>query len=278
MTEALPASNAPGFTILEMLIAMSVFLVICAAMFGLLQMSQTRYASENQLSASFQEARLVMDQIVRDVNVSGYPSMSLYSTLPTDQSTFAVGPVAWSPNYYPLNPCSIGTAGGGTCATPGDYDLIVETRLGNDPDVSWVHYYLTGTTLYRAILPKPPTGGDPISAFSGASGVAVPFLENVMNNPNGTLLAQITATYPTMFPGDKPVPIFQYMCNVPAGPTGNLSQPVPCPTASALYGQPQNISDVDVTLIVATPQRDMQTQVLKVVELNGRGHTLSSAY
>jgi hypothetical protein len=254
---------------------MSVFLIICAAMFGLLQMSQTRYASENQLSASFQEARLAMDQIVRDVNVAGYPSMSLYSKLPSDQSAFAVGPVAWSPNYYPLSPCSIGTAGGGTCTSPGDFDLIVETRLGNDTNVSWVRYYLTGTTLFRAVVPKPTSGGDPLAAFSDPS-LAVPFLENVMNNATGQLAA-IIATYPTMFPGGGPQPIFQYKCGTPAGPTGNPSQPVPCPTASA-YDLPQNITDVDVTLIVATPQRDAQTQMLKLVELNGRGHTLISAY
>jgi len=275
MTDVAPAWTARGFTILEMLIALSVFLIICAAMFGLLQMSQTRYASENQLSASFQEARLALDQIVRDVNVAGYPSMSLYSTLPLDQSAFAVGPVAWSPNYYPLVPCAIGTAGGGTCTSPGDYDLIVETRLGNDANVSWVRYSLSGTTLYRAVAPK-TTGSDPVTATSVA-GVAVPFLVNVMNNPGGAQLAQITATYPTMFPGGVPQPIFQYMCNIPAGPTGNPPQPVPCPAAGT-SDLPQNISDVDVTLIVATPQRDMQTQMLKLVELNGRGHTLNASH
>jgi type II secretory pathway pseudopilin PulG len=258
-----------------MLIAMTVFLIICAAMFGLLQLSQQRYTSESQLSASFQEARLAMDQIVRDVNVAGYPSMSLYSTLPSDQSTFAVGPVAWSPNYYPSVPCSIGTAGGGTCASPGDYDLIVETRLGTDTNVSWVHYYLSGTTLFRAVVPKPTTGGDPLAAFSGP-GLAVPFLVNVMNNAPSQLAA-IVATYPKMFPTGQPVPVFQYMCGTPPGPAGNPPQPLPCPTAGA-YDLPQNISDVDVTLIVATPQPDMQTQMLKLVELNGRGHTLNSTY
>lgn len=271
MKELPSAKNAQGFTILEMLIAMSVFLIICAAMFSLLQMSQTRYASENQLSASFQEARLAMDQIVRDVNVAGYPSMSLFSTLSSDQSTFAVGPVAWSPNYYPLTPCSIG----GTCNSPGDYDLIVETRLGTDTNVSWVHYYLSGTTLYRAVVPKPTTGGDPSAALS-ASGLAIPFLVNVMNNPGGAQLAQITATYPAMFPSGAQ-PVFQYMCNTPAGPTGNPPQPVPCPLAG-ISDLPQNISDVDVTLIVATPQPDRQTQMLKLVELNGRGHTLNSTH
>jgi type II secretory pathway pseudopilin PulG len=265
MTEVPPARNALGFSILEMLIAMSVFLIICAAMFGLLQMSQTRYASENQLSASFQEARLAMDQIVRDVNVAGYPSPSLYSVIPTDASMYAVGPIAWSPNYYPSTGCLIGTAGGGTCTTPGDFDLIVETRLGNDTSVSWVRYYLgNNNILYRAVAPK-TTGTDPAAATS-SPGVAVPFLVNVMNNATGQLSA-IIATYPTMFPGAVPQPVFQYTCATPAGPA-------PCPTAGA-YNLPQNITDVDVTLIVATPQRDMQTQMLKLVELNGRGHTLN---
>lgn len=257
MTEVPPLRNTQGFTILEMLIAMAVFLIICAAMFGLLQMSQTRYASENQLSASFQEARLALDQIVRDVNVAGYPSLSLYSSVPTDPSTYAAGPVAWSPNYYPAAGCAIGT----TCTTPGDFDVIVETRLGSDTNVSWVRYYLSGTTLYRAVAPK--TSGDPLSALS-SPGAAVPFLVNVMNNAPSQLAA-IAATYPSMFPGGQPVPVFQYMCDTPAGT-------IACPNAVA-YNSPQNIRDVDVTLIVATPQRDMQTQMLKLIELNGRGHT-----
>jgi len=257
--------HARGYTLIELLVAMTVFLVICGVMFELLQLSQQRYASEYQLSASFQEARLAMDQMVRDVNVAGYPSLSLYSAIPADASTYAAGPVAWSPNYYPAPGCLIGTAGGGTCTTPGDFDLIVETRLGTDPNVSWVRYFLKNDNiLYRAVAPK-TSGTDPAVATS-APGVAVPFLTNVMNNAGGQLTA-IIATYPSMFPGGVAQPIFQYTCNTPGGPT-------PCPLAG-VYNQPQNISDVDVTLIVATPQRDAQTQMLKLVELNGRGHTLN---
>jgi len=264
MKEVPPSNDEHGFTLLELLIAMSVFLIICAAMFELLQLSQQRYASENQLSGSFQEARLAVDQIVRDVDVAGYPSLSLYSTIPSDPSTYAAGPVAWSPNYYPATGgCTIGSGViAGTCTTPGDFDLIVETRLGSDTNVSWVHYYLSGTTLYRAVARK--NGGDPLAAF-GAPGVAVPFLVNVMNNAAPTQLAQITATYSNMFQGGVAQPIFQYTCETSAGPQ-------PCPTANT-SNLPQNISDVDVTLIVATPQRDLQTQMLKLVELNGRGHT-----
>ena len=101
-------------------------------------------------------------------------------------------------------------------------------------------------------------------AATSAAGVMVPFLTNVLNNPTGAQLAEITATYPTMFPLGQPVPIFQYSCDTSAGPQ-------PCPTAVAA-NSPANIRDVDVTLIVATPVRNIQTQRLMIVELNGRGH------
>ena len=258
-----------GFTILEMLLAMSIFLIICAVMFELLNLSQKKYSSETQVTAAYQDVRLAMDQIVRDVNVSGYPPAGLFSPVPTSYpSRYANGPVAWSPNY-PLTPCFIGTAGSGTCSTPGDYDLIVETRLSTDNHVSWIWYHLNGTTLYRAVVDK--TDGDPLSTVM-SSGEAVPFLANVMNNPGPTSpvqLAQITAQYPSMFPRGLPQPIFQYTCSTPGQP------PMPCPLAP--FNSPQNIRDVSVTLIVMTPQRDLQTQTMTLVELNGQGHRVNPA-
>jgi prepilin-type N-terminal cleavage/methylation domain-containing protein len=250
-----PSPN--GFTMLEMLVATSIFLIICAAMFEMLHLSQQKYSSETQLTAVYQDARLAMDQIVRDVNASGFPSASLFSPVPTSYpSRYANGPVAWSPNY-PTTPCQLGT----TCITPGDYDLIVETRLAGNTDVSWVWYHLSGTTLYRTVVTK--TLGDP-NAVVNSSGSPVAFLTNLINNPGAAQLGEITAQYPAMFPGGQPQPVFQYSCQTPGGT-------MPCVSAGA-YNSAKNISDVDITLIVMTPQADMQTQQLKLVELNGRGH------
>jgi prepilin-type N-terminal cleavage/methylation domain-containing protein len=251
-----------GFTILELMVATAIFLVLCAAMFGLLQLSQQKYSSESQLSGAFQETRLAIDQIARDFNVSGYPSQSMFSTLPADSTKYAASPVAWSPNY-PVSSCFVGTAGGGTCATPGDFDLIVETDLGNG--VSWIRYQLNGTTLFRAVVPK-AAGTDPVVATS-AAGTMVPFLTNVMNSPPAAQQAQILANYPSMFPGGVAQPVFKFTCDTPAGPE-------PCPTAGN-YGKPPQIRDVDITLIVMTRQPDLQTQQLKLVELNGRGHRVN---
>jgi prepilin-type N-terminal cleavage/methylation domain-containing protein len=251
-----------GFTILELMVATAIFLVLCAAMFGLLQLSQQRYSSESQLSGAFQETRLAIDQIGRDFNVSGYPSVGVFSNVPSDSTKYATSPVAWSPNY-PVSTCLVGTAGGGTCATPGDFDLIVETDLGNG--VSWIRYQLTGTTLFRAVVPK-AAGTDPAAATS-AAGAMVPFLTNVMNSPPPAQQAQIIANYPSMYPGGVAQPVFKFTCDTPTGPE-------PCATAGN-NGVPPQIRDVDITLIVMTRQPDLQTQQLKLVELNGRGHRVN---
>jgi hypothetical protein len=206
-----------------------------------------------------------VDQISRDVNDAGFPSAGLFSKLP-DATLYAVSPVAWFPGYPSMPPCLIGTGGGGTCTTPGDFDLILETTLQTPtgPVVSWIRYQLQGTTLLRAVVAK--TDGDP-SAATSAPGVMVPFLSNVMNNATGQF-SQITASYPAMFSTGNPVPIFQYICDTPTGT-------VACPNAATPYNSPQNIRDVDITLIVETQQPDAQTGQLKLIELNGRGHRLN---
>jgi type II secretory pathway pseudopilin PulG len=234
-----------GFTIMELMIATAIFMVICGAMFGLLQLSQQKYSSETQVSGAFQETRLAIDQIVRDFDVSGFPSQSIFSTLPTDTTKYAVSPVAWSPNY-PGTPCSVGTGLGTACTTPGDFDLILETDLGKGNGVSWIRYQLTGTTLYRVVVPK--TAGDPATVTSNPT-VIVPFLTNVMNSA-----AQ---------------PIFKFTCDTPAGPQ-------PC-SAAGNYGMSNYIRDVDITLTVMTRQPDLQTGRPKLVELQGRGHRVNPA-
>lgn len=252
-----PSATARGFTILELMVAMAIFLVICGAMFALLQLSQQRYSSETQMSGSFQEARLGIDQIVRDINMSGYPSLGMFSKA-SFPANYALSPFAWDPRYTntPPTTCQVGL----TCnPTPGDFDLIVETNIGTG--VSWIRYQLIGTTLYRTVVLK-IAGTDPVAATSLATAMT-PFVENVMNNVPDPLLSQITAQYPSMFP-TGPVPIFQYTCATPSGPQ-------PCTLATG-YNAPQNISDVDIVLIVKTPQTDAQTHALQLIELTGRGH------
>lgn len=254
-----------GFTLVELMVSVAIFVLLTGAMFGLLNLSQRRSQTESQVLSSFQEARLALDQIVRDVSDAGYPPLNHFTVAPP-ANLYAVSPVAWSPTY-PLTPCQIGTAGGGTCASPGDFDLIIETDI--DPDnnngVEWVRYQLQGTTLFRGVAPK-VAGADPVVTMAGPN-VMVPYVLNVMNNAPAGQIAQFQALYPAMFPGGNPQPIFQFTCDTAAGP-------VLCQNAGA-SNSPANVRSVDFRLIVMAPQPDAQTGAARLVELNGRGRRLN---
>ena len=256
--------NEAGFSLIEMMIAAVVFILLCGAAFALLALAQQRYQTESQVLNSFQEARFGLEEIIRDVNGAGYPPANQFSFSPNipPANLYAITPIAWDPNYWSNSPCQIGTGGGGTCSTPGDFDVIVERDVDpwNHNGVEWTRYQLQGTVLSRSQVFKQPGEPDPATAPS-----FVPYVQNVMNNASPTQIAQFQAVYPQMFPGGNPVPIFQYTCATAAGPQA-------CPVAG-IYNSPQYVTDVEITLIVMAPTVDAQTGVPRLIELHGRGHT-----
>jgi prepilin-type N-terminal cleavage/methylation domain-containing protein len=274
-----------GFTLVELLVALGIFLVITGAAFTLLGTSQKNYQTETQVLTSFQEARLGLDQIVRDVNDAGYPPPTFFkSGFPWDSAS---SPFAWSPNY-PTSSCQIAFGTGGNCTTatagdtaPGDFDLIIETNpnpqdpscLPNCP-VQWIRYQLQNTTplptLMRGVINK--SGGDPDTTTAGA---LVPFVQNVVNtqvvqNVTNSLVAQYQAAYPAIFPGGAPVAIFSYTCDNSSPPPQTRA----CPLA-VTDNSPANIRDVMITLIVAAPLPDGVTGRPRLVMLKGRGRRIN---
>jgi prepilin-type N-terminal cleavage/methylation domain-containing protein len=275
-----------GFTLVELLVALGIFLVITGAAFTLLGTSQKQYQTESQVLTSFQEARLGLDQIVRDVNDAGYPPPTFFVSGAPQNS--ASSPFAWSPSY-PTTSCQIATGGGGNCTTatagdtaPGDFDLIIETNPNpQDPGclpscpVQWIRYQLQNTTplptLMRGVSNK--SGGNPDASTAA---VLVPFVQNIVNtqvvqNVTNPLVAQYQAAYPGIFPGGAPVPIFSYTCDNSTPPP----QTVACPFAVGTDNSPANIRDVMITLIVAAPLPDATTGQPRLVMLNGRGRRIN---
>jgi len=252
-----------GFTLIELLTALGIFLIVCGAAFTLLASSQQRARTESQVLTSFQEARLALDQIVRDVNDAGYPPPSYSDGVP---SRFASTPFAWYPNYTIPTPCTIGV----TCDPPSDYDIIIETNPNpQDPlgQVQWIRYKLdpaTSTLMRGAALKQ--TSHDPTVDTAAYLG---PLVQNVVNNASSDQITQYQALYPGMFPGGIPVPIFSYTCDTPSS-----SQPLPCPWAGA-GNTPANIREVTVTLIVAAPLPDATTGQPRLVQLIGRGRRIN---
>jgi prepilin-type N-terminal cleavage/methylation domain-containing protein len=261
MTRLQTRQSQAGFTLIELMVSVAIFLLICGAIFELMGTTQKSFRTESQVLGAFEEARLGLDQIVRDVNDAGYPPQNHFSGA-APVTAFAASPIAWGPNYVAGTPCVIGTAGGGTCASPGDFDLITEGDV-DGTGVQWIRYQLQGTTLMRGVTPK-AAGTEPVAATS-AAGVMLPYVLNVMNNAAPAQIAQFQAAYPAMFPGGIPVPIFSYTIDPPVGAAG-------CTSAA---NSPCNVRDVDITLIVMTPNTDAQTNQIHLVELNGRGHRVN---
>lgn len=264
-----------GFTLIEMLASLGIFLLVTGAAFTLLTSSQQRYQTESEVLTSFQEARLGLDQMVRDINDAGFPPPTFANTDPKKVTT---APFGWSPNYTIPAPCQIGTAGGGTCFTPTDFDIIIETEP-NPPDpacpgsVEWIRYQLppNGTTLMRGVACK-LAGAEP-GVQTSQPGVLIPFVQNVVNNSPTLQIGQfqLDAAYPALFPGGAPVPIFQYTCDTPSAPQ---NPPQPCPLAGP-DNAPANIRDVAITLIVAAPLPDSTTGQPRLVQLEGRGRRIN---
>jgi hypothetical protein len=186
---------------------------------------------------------------VRDVNGSGYPPPSFNAGDPT---LFAISPFAWSPNY-PATTCQLGVS----CATPGDFDLIVETNPNpQDPgsQVEWIRYQLQlppqvqVPTLMRGVTLKASN----VDPFTATQANLVPFVQNVVNSP-----AQ---------------PVFSYTCDTLSAPQ---SPPLACPLAATADNIPANIRDVIITLIVAAPQPDAVSGQQRIVVLNGRGRRIN---
>lgn len=269
MRPACRKNSERGFTLIEILAALGIFLLVTGAAFTLLTSSQQRYQTETQVLSTFQEARLGMDQMVRDINDAGFPPPTYANVNPAKVTS---APFGWSPGYTVPNSCLIGI----TCITPGDFDIIVETEASpTDPAcpglVEWIRYQLptNGTTLMRGVACKQLSHDPAIDT----SDVLVPFVQNVVNNSPTLQIGQfqLDAVYPGVFQGGNSVQIFQYVCDTPSGPVPTGS----CPAAAAADNSPKNIRDVIITLLVAAPSPDDTTGRPRLVQLEGRARRVN---
>lgn len=235
-----------GFSLPELLVAVLIFSVITGAIFGLLSVSQTRFKTETEFLSTFQDGRVAIDQMIRDVHSAGYPPANAYTVAAAASNPNLLAfPFAWTPNY-PSTPCTLGS-----CTTPTAYDMIVETNVDpqSSTSVEWVRYRLNGTTLERGVAPKNTAGGhDPVT---DTNAVMTTYVENVMNNPGASTITALQAVYPSLFPSNAAVPVFTY--TIDAGQSND----------------PTNIREVQITLILMSATADTQTRQKRMVTLTG---------
>jgi prepilin-type N-terminal cleavage/methylation domain-containing protein len=99
--------GAKGFSMLEMLISLSILLVITGAVFEQIMVMQKSAAGTGAKVDTDQQARAFVDQMVRDLHMAGYPKAEMYSISPDDptlrQKPFiAAGVVSVSPTQIIL--------------------------------------------------------------------------------------------------------------------------------------------------------------------------------
>lgn len=231
-----------GFSLVELMVVVLIFLLLGGAIFGLLDYAQVRYRAEQQQLDVFQSTRTGFDQLTRDIHRAGYPPLSSYQTPPaaTLYAVPFVGMVSGSVNQS----CTV-NGGSTACAIPGPYELVIETQDGSQ--VNWIYYKVrlpasgsTTCTLYRAVSPK-AINGNP------TSGTQVPLIENIINTNTGKC---------DLTDGQA---IFSYTCEAAA----------PC--------NPQNISPVNIQLQAAPSQPDLRTRQVAALTLQTVARRLNPA-
>lgn len=232
------AERARGFSLVELLVVLVIFLIVMGTTFTLLNVAQVRHRSEQEFLDVFQNARAGADQMERDIHQAGYPSPYSFAATPTNPLT---APAALQQRFaipfvgQPAQTCQVGVS----CTIPSGFDLLLEADINpenalNPGQVQWIEYRLVPdgsgvtSTLLRKVAPKTP-GADPTLAGTWAA-----FVENVLNDSTSA---------------DPNQRVFSYQCDPPA----------PC--------TPEKITQVNISLRVRSARPDLQTRGFRDITL-----------
>jgi prepilin-type N-terminal cleavage/methylation domain-containing protein len=267
-----------GFSLIELMVTMAILLIISAAVFGLLNVAQIRYRNEQQFLDSFQNARVGIEQLTREIHSAGTPPPSTYdaahvpaiptTATPDMQHKFAMSFRGYDTLTFAYDMgCAVGT----NCYAPGPWALsmemdldpyntncpnwveVVEYNLNDDPQINGVSYT---STLMRSVSSKLVAGGTapgPLcepAETTWANKTWVPFIENVVNKfpaANGIV---------TNPPG-TPIPLFTVGCDV------------------LMSCGVQNVNQVYINMWVRSKNIDLQTNQTKVIQLQSTVQRLS---
>jgi prepilin-type N-terminal cleavage/methylation domain-containing protein len=260
-----------GFSLIELMMVLAIFLVISGAVFELLNAAQIRYRAEQEFLESFTGARLGVEMMVRDIHNAGYPTPYTYAgnygqpptplTYPAGtwedplaapaqvQRRFAIGILGITAGGAMSTTCTVN--GGLTpCAIPSPWDLVLELDVdpensGALPTIEWVRYNLTRpggettSTLFRTVNTKDLASGPTLNPSN------VPFVEEVVQNPNLAVAANNPA-------------LFTYECD----PSMVLVGTTNVCTA-------EHVKNVYIALQVQSVRPDIQTQQLRQITVRG---------
>lgn len=287
-----------GFSLVELMVVLVIFVIVSGAIFRLLSTAQLRYRSEQQFLDAFQAGRTGVDLMIRDIHNAGYPPPYTYAgnlaqptagptpptydpaflpwNAPTDaapdlQRRFAVGIVGVRGGAVDLN-CVVNNPGDPfACDVPNSFDILLETDV--DPEtinpavgtqVEWVRYYLCWVQADGSCRPNVVPAGAESSVLIRAIAPKVagvnPTLATVWNVP----FVENVMQHPELAVG-APFPdgttneaLFVYEC------AGGL------PSCTV-----EQIQNVYIALRVRSRQPDIQTRQLRQITLRGMARRLN---
>jgi prepilin-type N-terminal cleavage/methylation domain-containing protein len=168
---AKPVRHTPnGFTLLELMLVVTILSVIIAAVFSQLNIAQTRLSTEETKLDDFQQARDFVDQLFRDINQIGTPNMQIMDTSSASftpslasQTSLGLG-YTWANTYIGDNRFAIGLV------KIDKNEIRFEGSMNGDGSVQSIIYKLntsgscTACYLQRSQADK--TNGDPLNQSS----------------------------------------------------------------------------------------------------------------
>ena len=263
-----------GFSLLEMMMVVLILSIITGVVFGYIVTVQKRYRTESARLDIQQESREFLDQMVRDIHTSGYPTYRIMG--------FLVPPAA--PYNNPADPSWNQKVATGLIAVSYT-DIIFEGDVDGSGTISTIRYKLDTNTpgfcpcfIGRSQQPKIFTGSPLTQDLGGAQSLPryATEVQNVMNSfgsVNG-LGGVIAVKAPYTISGNTPwgitnqaeygliatqPPLFEFYDS-----QGNLIPNIP-----ADLSNPANVTlgitaarataQVNIVINVLSPTVDMQT-------------------
>jgi prepilin-type N-terminal cleavage/methylation domain-containing protein len=287
-------SPQTGFSLVEVMVVLIIFMIVTGAVFGLLNVAQIRYAAEKRFLESFQGARIGVDLMVRDIHNAGYPRPYVYPgnfpklpagptpllipdpvpwEVPTQaaaalQERFAVGIVGVRNGVVDLG-CTVN--GGATpCAVPNAFDLILETDIDPEtadpvagPDIEWVRYQLCWIQADGTCDPTKKGPGDTsvlvraVDVKDAVSNPAVVVLSNVPFVEN--IVQDPTVPVGNLLPdGTRNQAVFNYLCR-----------------GGAVSCTVEEIESIIIIVRVRSADPDLQTRQAREITLRGLAQRLN---
>jgi len=285
-----------GFSLIEIMVVLVIFMIIAGAVFGAINVAQVRYAAEKRFLESFQGARIGVDLMVRDIHNAGYPPPYTYPgnfpylptgptpvTIPNPvpwevptqaapglQDRFAVGIVGVRGGVVDLG-CTV-NGGAFPCQFPNAFDLILELDIDPEstnpalgPTIEWVRYQLCWIQADGTCLPTPRVGGvTATSVITRGVQTKVTGLD-----PSAVVLSNVPFVENIVQDSSLPVG-----AGLPDGTRNTAVFTYVCVGGAATCAVEQ-VESVIITLRVRSADPDLQTRQAREITLRGLGRRLN---